>query len=259
MQHTKRGVTMIELVVYFGLAVLISVLLFNFFYYGRRTYEAGSQSFLAGTEAEAAIRYLKFDLSATTLGSVRVYPNPGQPSEAAGLSLISAHDYSSGTFQIGPYGAPQWSKYVFYTVEKGSGGKFNLVRWEQVRQPASLLAAATSILPSAQTDKKNRRVILRGIAPAGFAHKAMKDPLGPAGGFQVTFVRSDGQGELKSERPGESLTVWNPAQVTDGSAAGLTFAGNTRLMEVSLTFVLPDSTTGKESAVHLPFRITPRN
>lgn len=242
-----------ELLIYCGLSVLVLVAIFNFFWYGRRSYEAGAQSFLAGTEADAAIRYLKTDLSATSLGTVRVYPNANYAGEAAGLSLMSAHT-GDGMFQVNEYGAPLWCKHVFYTVDKGM-----LVRWEDEYKPKDLLPVAIPFLPSTQTDKSSRRVLLRGIAPAGFVHKAMKNPLGAQGGFQVAFVRSDLAGEIPSERPGESLTAWNPAQVTEGTAGSLKFGGNTRLVEVSLTFLLPDSTTGKESAVHLPFRVTPRN
>lgn len=252
MFSNKRGVSLMEMLIYFGLSVLVMVVLFNFFWYGRRSFEAGNQSFLAGTEADTALRYLKNDLSSTSLGTVRVYSNP------AGLSLMSAHDLSDGSFKVNQYGAPQWCKHVYYTVAP-QGGKLALIRWEDEYKPRDLMPVAAPFLPSGQGNSKTRRVVLRGIAPAGFAHKAMSAPLGAQGGFQVSFVRSDNEGEIKSPRPGESLTVWNPVQVSEGQAGALKFSGNTRLIDVSLTFLLPESSTGKESAVHLPFRVTPRN
>lgn len=254
----KRGVSLMEMLVYFGLSVLVLVVLFNFFWYGRRTFESGNQSFLAGTEAETAIRYLKNDLSSTSLGTVRAYPNPNFPTQAPGMTLASAHTMQDGTFKVNQYGAPLWCKHVAYTVESQQG-KLALIRWENEYNPKDLLPIATPFLPSTQANKTHRRVLLRGIAPAGFAHKAMPAPLGQQGGFQVSFVRSDNSGEIKSTRPGESLSVWNPAYVAEHKPAGMTFAGNTRVVDVSLTFLLPDSTTGKESAVHLPFRVTPKN
>lgn len=255
----RYGFTQIELVIYCTISVIVLGVALMFFLRGRRTYEAGNQSYLVSADAESALRYLKADLSATTLSSVQVYPNAAKASEPAGLALMSAVGQDE-KFKINNYGAPAWSKDVFYSVVPGANGTGDLVRWEKPLPATGFdgVPRMPTDLPSTFSEARDRRVVLRGITPANYVLPD-KARLGTAGGFRCTFVRSTTDGELRSDRNGESLTTYNPAQVTASKAGSLSFSGNTRLVDVQLVVTTPRSSTGQSTVAVLPFRICPRN
>ena len=65
----RRGFTMVELVIYFGLSVMVLGVLLSVLFTGRSNFEATSSSYLVSQDAEAALRWLKSDLQEAALGS----------------------------------------------------------------------------------------------------------------------------------------------------------------------------------------------
>lgn len=246
----KRGFTLVEIIVYSVLALLLLGLISSLLVLSRRNYEATSSSYLVGRDAEVAIRWLRTELQETALTSLRVYPSPDNSSEAPGMSLLSARDPSKG-FTVTPYGAPDWSREVFYTLDGTS-----LIRWEQKRSDSSPIPVAPTGMPSVTTGDK--RVVLRGLAEPGTKLPGLGQ-LDNYGGFRAAFVRHDSKGEIPSSRQDESLTAWNPSQVTLGKDSRLSVKGNTRQLEVTIVVQTKSSATGKKSLAQLPFRVTPRH
>ncbi|MCA9780824.1 MAG: hypothetical protein KC800_29090, partial [Candidatus Eremiobacteraeota bacterium] len=144
----RRGFTMIEMVIYFGLSVMVLGVVMAVFFTGRSNFEATSSSYLVSQDAEAALRWLKTDLQEAALSSIRVYPNPDSPSSPPGLSMAMARNLE-GEFQFSKWGGPLWSTYVYYTLD--NEGK--LVRWMEEHDFNGVPSASTKAPESTEGRK----------------------------------------------------------------------------------------------------------
>lgn len=225
MKH-QRGHTMIELIVYAFLAVLAGVMMIALFNATNSNRQATSSSYLVSGATESAIDWIRRDLNETALSSVQVYPSAGDSSEAPGLSLVSARAFDTNNeMQVNPWGAPLWTKHVFYSLVSEPGAHTGkLVRWEQEIASPNHLPPLASLMPSALMNETRRRVLLHNVlAPSVTLENAGPGALSSDefGGFRVQFVRRQGGSGGQ-----ESLTTENP-RLGDPN-------DNTRLMEVEL-------------------------
>ena len=224
----QRGMTLIEMVVYFALAVLAGVLLWsisNLIWGGQR---ASASSSLVSGETEKAIEWMRRDVNESALASVEVFPNAERATEAPGMSLVSNRAYDpelQGKPLVNRWGAPQWDKHVLYTLKAGEDPMTgSLIRWEKELARKNFLPEVCGVLPSA-IEAAKQRVLLRdvlrpnvSVANAGPEGTVTTDG---SGGFRVQFVRRAG-----GSSGAESLTSVNPRR---GAASD-----NTRMLEAEL-------------------------
>jgi type II secretory pathway pseudopilin PulG len=224
----ERGMTLIELVLYFALAVVAGVLLWsvnNLVWGGQR---AVSSTYLVSGETEKAIEWIRRDVSETALASIEVFPNPANPGEAPGMSLVSNRAYDpeqNGRPLVNRWGAPQWDKHVLYTLERenATAQTGNLVRWEREIVNKNFLPVACEVLPSSG-GKTKQKVLLRDVLAPNLATA----DFGPAGsgvtdgfgGFRMQFVRRPGGSGA------DTHTAVNPRQGNP--------VENTRMLECEL-------------------------
>ncbi len=236
---------MVELVIYFGLSAMVLGVVMAVFITGRSNFEAVSSSYLVSQDAEAALRWLKTDLEEAALGSIRVFPNPDSPDSPPGISMATARDLDND-FQFSKWGGPQWSTYVYYTLD----GDGKLVRWMEEHEFNGSPTASTR-KPESIEDRQSERVILRNLVQAG-EELAELGKLGERGGFDFQFVRYTAEGE-------EVLSPLNPAQVTSGGLDEAPQGENTRLVSLLLTVAMSNYRERNISYVQLPIRVVPRN
>lgn len=243
MRRRQPGFTLAEIIVYAMLSVMVLGVIYSVFVTGRRHYEAASSSYLVSREVETALRWLRSDLQEASLASIRVYPNEEHPDASPGISLASPRDLDQ-KLQINALGAPEWSSYVYYTVDEEG----TVVRWMEEHDFQGLPRASTK-LPSDTSSRKNERVMLHGVSRPLSELEGL-EKLGPRGGFDLQFVRPLDNGE-------ELLSSWNPGQVSNGEAKP---AGrNSKLLQLLITVEMNNFRKSKKSYVMLPIRVMPRH
>lgn len=223
----RRGFTLIEIIVYFGLSVVALGLILSLFTVARRTQQQTYSQYLVGGSLSEAIRLIRRELQATALSSIEVQEN------ATGFSCVSAYN-DEGDFLPNPYGSPKWSKNVFYHLDSNG----SLIRWSKALPPENFLPLASDIAPS-QVEGSTGRSVMSGLLPP---NKAVEDlfEASPYGGLELSFVRrEDGV---------DSLSKVNPKDSDE-------YDKHTRLVEVTLR-TLEDRSEPDFSEV--TFRICPR-
>lgn len=222
-----RGFTLVELIVYFGLSVIVLGLLFSMFTVAKRTQQHTYSQYLVGGPIASTIRLIRRDLQATALTSIQVHQDAN---ERPGLSFVSAYN-NEGTFVIGDYGTPRWQKHVAYHLNE----KNALVRRTQEIADKDYLPRPSTLPPSAMT---GGRAVLHGLLAPNRSVENVQ-PATSYGGFEVGFVRRG--------TTGESIHPTNPAKSTD-------YPSHTRLLEVTLR------TSGERdsSFAEIRFRVCPR-
>jgi type II secretory pathway pseudopilin PulG len=231
---SQRGITLMELIVYMFLAVLAGVLLWSFQQIARSTQQVSTASYLVSGETETCIDWLRRDINETALASIQIYPDEGAPSEGPGMSLVSNRAFADdqrGKLLVNSWGAPQWDKHVFYTLDFSAGEPTgNLVRWEREIANKNLLPVLAQNLPSVDIQDTGRVVLRDVLAP-----DVTVEGVGPDGqvetdefgGFRAQFIRRIGGADGE-----EVLTTVNP---TDGNPRD-----NTRLLEFELKILQED-------------------
>jgi len=245
-----------ELAVYCFLAILAGLALYTLYTVGMRARQATISSYLVSVDTETAIRWIRRDLQETALVSIRTYPNADAPGEPPGCSFLSGRDLSEkdeGKLNVSTYGAPQWTKYVFYTLVKG-GRTGQLVRWEKALDAAQrdYVPRQTDVKPSAiPAGTKSMRVMIKDALEPSVTVDMLADSPGwktnEFGGFRLQFVRRTG-----GEGGAEVLSSINPSdhdKVPDT-------ADNTSLLEVELKVLTSD--TSRPSVYDIKFRVHPR-
>ena len=245
MMRANRGYTMVELVVYTGLSALVLGVILTVFASGRGNFEAVSSSYLVSQDAEAALRWLKTDLRETTIGSLRVYPNSDSPASPPGISMASARNLNND-FQFSKWGGPQWTTYVYYTVD--DEGK--LIRWMEEHDFKGV-PLASNRKPESSDGRESERVILRNLVQPGDELEEL-GTMGERGGFDFQFVRYSDDGD-------EVLTSYNPMQVTSDDLDEPPEGRNTTLVSLLLTVSMSNYRQRNVSYVQLPVRVVPQN
>lgn len=243
MNRVRRAYTLVELIVYFMTSALVMWAIVSMFISGRKSYEATSSSYLVSKDAEAALRWIRADLQETALTTVRVYPNDEDSSGAPGISMASARNLDE-EFEVNAFGAPKWQTYVYYTLDKDGV----LTRWIEEHEFKGTPVASDN-KPSNVRNKSKQRVILRSVAKPGQELPGFDQPMSERGGLDLQFVRITKDGKV-------SLSNLNPAQAT---ATGATGTDHTKLIDLQLTVVTKNSSSGKDSYVQLPIRVMPRH
>lgn len=221
----QQAMSLIELIVYMALAVLAGVLLWAFQNITKSTQRASTASYLVSGETETCLDWIRRDINETALASIQVYPSTGAATEAPGMSFVSNRSFADSKPLVNSWGAPQWDKHVFYTLDFTAGEQTgNLVRWEREIANKNLLPVLSELLPSNAAQDKQRVVLREVLAPnqtvsgVGSGGELVSDEFG---GFRSQFVRRAG-----SSGGAETLTTINP---TAGHARD-----NTRLLEFEL-------------------------
>jgi hypothetical protein len=256
LRRNSRGFTLAEVAIYSFLLLLLLFAIYSLYVSGRKMYEGATGSYLVSQEFEAGVRWLRADLKESGLIAVRVFPSAAEPASKPGVSMTSARSYEdAGKLMISMHGAPQWDKHVFYTLEP-MGTTGHVIRWEKKIQPPSFVPLASDLLPSAMADTGRKRVVLRNVLLpnteyAGLGAQGGKKKTDAFGGFKVQFVTRPKGGD-------DSLTSWNPGQVSGGEAADSDPKAITKLVEVQLQGTVA-SGFGRPNFYSIKFRVFPRH
>lgn len=242
----SRGFTLLELTIYMFLFLLLGFCAMQLFTLGRGAQSSTISSYVVSGQTDTAMRWLRRDFQETSLPTIRVYDNP------PGCALVSARDSSeldNSKLNVSPYGAPLWTKEVFYTLQVPAGGRTGqLVRWERALADSErdFVPRAPAGLPSAiPGGTKTQRVLLH----TALAPNTKVGPLSGApnyesdkyGGFKVQFVKRD-----------DTFTAENPGDLSKNSDA----AESRSLVEVQLTLLSSDNSRPTMYVVKL--RMHPR-
>ncbi len=217
----KKGFTLTELIIASFIALILTTVILTIFFFGRKTYDYSSYSYLVTEETYNAIEWLKRDIAQTNLSSIRVYYDDDKQMKPIGISLESAVDSKDGTFTFDNDGTAKWTGHIFYCVEP-SGEKVigdtkikigSLVRWELPldKEEISTYPIATDILPwdiKQNRKESNRRIVAKEVILPGQPLN-LDDKKLQSIGFRVTFVRTD------PDTGKEVLSFVNPALVSD--------------------------------------------
>ena len=220
-EDKKRGFTLTELVISSFIALILITIILTIFFFGRKSYDYSSYSYLVTEETYTAIKWLKRDIAQTSLNSIRVYYDEDKQMKPIGISMESAIDQKNETFTFDKDGTAKWTGHIFYCVEP-SGEKLigntkikigSLVRWELPleKDEISTYPIATDILPwdTKQNRKEaNRRIIAKEVILPGQPLN-LDDKKLESVGFRVTFVRID------PDTGKEVLSYTNPSLVSD--------------------------------------------
>ncbi|MCD4782780.1 MAG: hypothetical protein K8T10_03000 [Candidatus Eremiobacteraeota bacterium] len=263
-KRKSQGFTFAEIIIASFVALLLMGIVFTIFFYGKRIYDYSSYSYSISEKAYAPIIWLKYELMETSLNTIKVYPDEKNKKEPPGVSFESAHNPGTGRFEFSKFGAPKWSKHVFYTLvpagEKQLGNHklktSDLIRWELKLQGENPIPFSSEILPSSEMQKipeANRRLILKNVIPP-LQYLGDKKKIDEYGGFDVFFVRKD-------TKKGEGIeSKINPSEITDENTRGTSGTiTNTELIKVEITVLEFSSTTGKPNAFNITFMVKPKN
>ncbi len=242
----KRAMTLIEIVVYFGLFALAAATLTTLFIISSRTQRQVYADALVSGRTASALAVLRRDFQATALASITAYPNASESGERPGVSLASGFN-KDGHFSVNAFGAPQWDANVYYTLEPQTDLTGRLVRWEQEVSSKNFLPQLAPSLPSSQGTKQHtllENLLLpnKTIEGVGEGGSYSSDE---HGGFEVKFVRREG---------GPSGTESTSAENPRSQAA----SGNTRLVEITLR-VLRQQSSYPPSLFVQTIRVCPRH
>jgi len=247
----RRGATLIELVIYTGLFCLVGMLLAQMFAISGRTQRSTASAYAVTGQTETCMQWLRRDLQDTVLGTVRVANTGGIAPMLGVLSARSMDPKEPGLLQISEYGAPRWTKYVYYALRAKSGAQVgDLVRWEVALSDTEKNDRLPHVAPTPTSIGRDARVLLHNVVcpnqtvtglggrPAGFATDQW-------GGFRVQFVRRTG-----GENGVETMSVVNPSQNTSS------VKDNTRLVELQL--IVKEQSVGPPNLYSITFRVMPR-
>ena len=217
--RTRRGFTMIEVMVYVVMAGMASLAVGALFSLGRKFQNTTIAGYLVSGQTDTALRWIRKDLQETALTSITTYPNGSSGAQPPGCSFVSPREPAGGpdsTLNTSVYGKPRWVKFVLYSLkDQGDGRRGELVRWELPFTEAQkdFVPHTCATLPNAFTEGKYRRVLLRDVLlPSQKVSnlKGMPDyQTDQNGGFRVQFVQRTG-----SEAGVETLTTVNPGDNT---------------------------------------------
>ena len=194
----RRGVTLVEMAVATGVAMVILACAYLLYHQNRLLLEKPRASFNVQDDLMAATRWIERDLSETNLLTVRTYPNPTRKDEPPGLSLESPRRTFDEALVMSEFGGVRWQKYVYYTVEPVDAMTGNLVRYESpdlTDQPSPIdvgrrIPVASSKTPSEAATPTTRHVLARNVLLAG-AQFPSGAPVFPTPGF-VAGLRVNG-------------------------------------------------------------------
>jgi type II secretory pathway pseudopilin PulG len=248
MALNRKGMTMIELVIYIALAAVVAIVSGSLFVLAKRSTENTNANYFLNADAETAVSWLRRDLQQSCLATIQNYPHT-LSSQAPGISFCSALQPDDvKRLDVGDNGNPKWRNHVYYTLQPVRDKVGKLVRWSQPTAANSLTVPTLApLLPSAIVSSSSRTIHNRVIMPNQELY-GVGNPDGKIdehGGFRLQFVRrteprlSDENPAIVSARPGSS-----------------DFRGNTRLVQVELKFFTSTS-SGKPSFYSLRFRVCP--
>lgn len=176
-RENHRGITLIEMVIYFFLSATALAVITALVTVARRTGEHTYAQYLVAGNMATTIRYIRKELEGTALGSVTSYGNQGgEP----GFSCVSAYG-DDGKFELGSYGAPHWQKHVYYKVNQDG----RLRRW------ATEISDKNYLPTLAPESSAGDKVLLPDALPPNTEVKGFHEA-NSFGGLEVGFVRRKG-------------------------------------------------------------------
>lgn len=209
--RARRGFTLIELMIYVGLASVALLVVTSLFVISQRTQRQTASSYLVGGRFASAVETIRRDLQATSLVSVQAYPNSGHRDEPPGMAFASAYAVdgpNQDSLVVNRYGAPDWVTHVYYSVVPHTRVTGQLVRWRQAMSSPDFIPTLPTQLPSAVASD-DRHVLIENVLLPGASVEGVgtggRMVMDQHGGFEVTFVRRrggpDGEEYFSTESP----------------------------------------------------------
>ena len=224
----KRGFTLIEIVIYFGISAVALGIIASIFAIAQRTQRHTYSQYLVGGSLSSTVRLLRKELQATSLSSIQVYPEAGDT--GPGMSCASAYN-EDGKFSLNGYGVPNWQKHVFYHLDSDG----SLARWTKVKAEQNFLPNRSDDMPS---EIDGGRSVMNGLLPANTEVENFYSASN-VGGFEINFVRRN--------NGVDSLSPVNPSDSED-------YETHTRLVQVTLRTY----EERQDNFSELSFRVCPR-
>ncbi|MFA5507636.1 MAG: hypothetical protein WC314_07430 [Vulcanimicrobiota bacterium] len=224
---TRRGFTLIEIIIYFALSVAALAILYSLFTVLRRTGEHTYAQYLVSGDLSTTMRMVRKDLQSTALASIT--SQGAEAGEEPGVSCVSGYN-QDGELQLGAYGVPHWQKHVYYTLDTEGA----ITRWSKDIADKNYLP---SLAPPLVKDQSGRVLMSDALPPntsVGQWHTGSS-----YGGLEVGFVRRDGAAE--------SVVPQNPRESTDPEQ-------NTRLVQVILRLLEEEG----PNFLEIKFRVFPK-
>jgi type II secretory pathway pseudopilin PulG len=244
----KRGMTLIELIIYMTLFILASFALLQLYLMGNSTQRTTTSNYILSGDTETAIRTLRNDIQRTALISIRTYGD--NTSEPPGCSMASDLTPGNETVNVIPSsGAPLWTSTVFYTLTTKGSTKGELIRWEESVANPDNLPHPSLTMPSALSTKFRHTLlndaVLRNVPIKGLTGQTNYNT-GTFGGFRVQFVQRTG-----GETGAEVMSNNNPGDLNNAPAT----TDGTKLIEVELKILTSEDTSSQPSFYDVVFRV----
>jgi len=272
MRTFRRGMTMLEVLIWAVLCGMAALAVGSLFILGRSAQQTTLSGYLVSGEGDLALRWLRRDIQETALVSLRTYPNAAQAAQPPGCSMVSGRTVANAgpevslaspvplepanQFNVSQYGTPLWAKHVFYSLKPGSDGRRGqLIRWEQAIPSHSqdFVPRPSNILPNAFAVPATQKVILQNVLLPNQTVKNLQKIPGEQvqsdkyGGFKVQFLQRIG-----GEDGNEQLVEINPGDASQPQNS----ANNTRLVYVRLQILQDDR--HEPNFFQIEFKLHPR-
>lgn len=205
---SRRGTTIVELLIAMGVALVILTATYQLFLHSRRSYEEPRAAMQIEEELMQVVGLLQRELAETDLQTVRSFPSPTHPSEPPGLSFESPRD-TLELLTVGDLGIVRWQKYVYYTLvaDPTTAGGALLIRKEGPLSDQGAPLAGDSgrriPLPSSQVPSvapgvpARQRIVAKSLQAGGAT----------AVGFRASFPSPAGPQAFDANRVGQPVVV----------------------------------------------------
>lgn len=194
--HRSRGVTLIEMIVAMGVALVVMTCAYALYRENRLMLEKPRASYSLQDDLLAGTRWIQRDLSETNLLSIRTFPNSSAPDEPPGMAMLSPRSAIDEVLVLSEYGGVRWQKYIYYTLEPVDATTGNLVRMEgPIADMSTPLDAGRRVplpstkIPTMGGDPSSRRIVARHLLLPNASLPAEVGKI-PGGGFEAGIERN---------------------------------------------------------------------
>lgn len=274
MIHTDKkrgkgsGFTLVEILIASFMALIIMGVIITVFIYARKAYDYAEFSYVLDEDVYAAVKWIKKDLAGTNLSTIWVISDDEldrfkhSKKEFPVLTLESAVDSKTGSFQFNKFGAPDWQKHVIYTFKankvKQPGMKDirvgTLYRYEKMLTDKEKDYNLPKMFEPGDMfkisgDLTGKRAILYNVVIPG-QDLDLDGEKEKYHGFLVRFIR---------QKEEDDEATWFLSDVNPSRNDPDLVSQNTRLINVEITTLTISRATGKKNVFNISFMVNPRN